>query len=192
MKSKLLEVKQLTDLKYLNMYQSTFLMENGNTRVYYFASRRNFEQLGYKNKEYVDAIKVLPYFKKDGKIYIVLNYEFRSPLNAYTYDLCAGLVEHQDDIECDVKREIFEEVGATVKGVEQVTLAGHTTAGLTDENMTCYFAEIEDIGEQHLEESEDITRKIITLNEIPEFLKNNVVGLTGNLLLQVFYYKNIK
>ena len=67
MKSKLLEVKQLTDLKYLNMYQSTFLMENGNTRVYYFASRRNLEQLGYKNKEYVDAIKVLPYFKKRWK-----------------------------------------------------------------------------------------------------------------------------
>ena len=191
MKSKLIEVKQLTDLKFLNMYQSTFLMENGKTRIYYFASRRSLDQLGCKNIEQVDAIKVLPYFKKNGKTYVVLNYEFRSPLNAYTYDLCAGLVEHQNDMESDVKREIFEEVGAKVKSVKQVMKSGHTTAGLTDENISCYFAEIEDIGEQHLEETEDITRKIIALDEIPEFLENNTVGATGNLLLQVFYYKNI-
>ena len=191
MKSKLVEVKQLTNLKFLNMYQSTFLMENGKTRVYYFASRRNLDQLGYKNKEQVDAIKVLPYFKKNGKTYVVLNYEFRSPLNAYTYDLCAGLVEHQNDMENDVKREIFEEVGAKVKSVKQVMKSGHTTAGLTDENIACYFAEIESLGEQHLEDNEDITRKVIALDNIPEFLDKNEVGATGNLLLQVFYYKNI-
>ena len=191
MKSKLIEVKQLTDLKFLNMYQSTFLMENGKTRVYYFASRRSLDQLGCKDMEYVDAIKVLPYFMKDGKIYVVLNYEFRSPLNAYTYDLCAGLVEHQDDMESDVKREIYEEVGAKVKSVKQVLKAGHTTAGLTDENISCYFAEIKNMGEQHLEDAEDITRKIIALEDIPDFLENNTIGATGNLLLQVFYYKNI-
>ena len=94
-------------------------------------------------------------------------------------------------MESDVKREIFEEVGAKVKNVKQVMKSGHTTAGLTDENISCYFAEIEDIAEQHLEEIEDITRKIIALEEIPEFLENNTVGATGNLLLQVFYYKNI-
>ncbi len=191
MKSKLIEVKQLTDLRFLNMFQSTFLMENGKTRVYYFASRRSLEQLGCKNKEYVDAVKVLPYFKKNNKTYVILNYEFRSPLNSYTYDLCAGLVEHQDDIESDVKREMFEEIGAKVKSVKCVLKAGHTTAGLTDENISCYFAEIESIGEQHLEDNEDITRKIIELKDIPEFLENNQVGATGNLLLQVFYYKNI-
>ena len=112
-------------------------MENGKKRIYYFASRRSLDQLGCKNIEQVDAIKVLPYFKKNGKTYVVLNYEFRSPLNAYTYDLCAGLVEHQNDMESDVKREIFEEVGAKVKNVKQVMKSGHTTAGLTDENISC-------------------------------------------------------
>lgn len=191
MKSKLLKVTQLTNLKFLNMYESTFVMENGNTRVYYFASRRNLEQLGYKNKKYVDAVKILPYFKKGNKIYVILNYEFRSPINSYTYDLCAGLVEHQDDIEADVKRELYEEVGAKVKNLYKVLNAGHTTAGLTDENISCYFAEIESLGDQHLEENEDITREIIELDDIPNFLKNNIVGATGNLLLQVFYYKTI-
>ena len=187
MKSKLIETKQLTNLKFLNMFQSTFLMKNGKTRDYYFVSRRSLEQLGCKDKSFVDAIKVLPYFKKDGKIFVVINYEFRSPLNAYTYDLCAGLAEHQDDLEDDVKREIFEEVGAEVKSLEQVLKSGHTTAGLTDENISCYFAEIGAIGEQHLEETEDISRKIIALEDIPQFLKNNEIGATGSLLLQVFY-----
>ena len=191
MKSKLIETKQLTNLKFLNMFQSTFLMKNGKTRDYYFVSRRSLEQLGCKDKSFVDAIKVLPYFKKDGKIFVVINYEFRSPLNAYTYDLCAGLAEHQDDLEDDVKREIFEEVGAEVKSLEQVLKSGHTTAGLTDENISCYFAEIGAIGEQHLEETEDISRKIIALEDIPQFLQNNEIGATGSLLLQVFYYKQI-
>ena len=191
MKSKLIEVKQLTDLKYLNMFQSTFLMENGKTRTYYFASRRKLDQLGYKNKEHVDAIKVLPYFKKNGKTYVVLNHEFRSPINDYTYDLCAGIVEDQKDMIGEVKRELFEELGATAKNVKCVMKPGHTTAGLTDENMACYFAEIESMGEQHLEETEDIERVIISLEDIPEFLENNTVGATGNLLLQVFYYQKV-
>ena len=191
MKSKLIEIKQLTNLKFLNMFQSTFLMENGKTRVYYFASRRSLDQLGCKNKEYVDAIKVLPYFKKNGKTYVVLNYEFRSPINDYTYDLCAGIVENQKDILSEVKRELYEELGTKVKNVKEVMKPGHTTAGLTDETMACYFAEIENIGEQHLEDEEDIERVIISLEYIPEFLEKNTVGATGNLLLQVFYYKNM-
>ena len=75
MKSKLIETKQLTNLKFLNMFQSTFLMENGKTRDYYFVSRRSLEQLGCKDKSFVDAIKVLPYFKKDGKTYKIDHYK---------------------------------------------------------------------------------------------------------------------
>lgn len=191
MKSKLIEVKQLTNLKYLNMFESSFLMENGKTRIYYFASRRSLEQLGCKNNKYVDAIKVLPYFRKKGKTYVVLNKEFRSPINAYTYDLCAGIVEDQNDLEGDVKRELLEEIGATAKSIKQVMNPGHTTAGLTDENIACYFAEVDNIGEQHLEETEDIERVVVALEDIPEFLKEHEVGAIGNLLLQVFYYQNI-
>ena len=190
MKSKLIKIQQLTNTKYLNMFQADFSMENGKTRQYYFASRRSLQTLGYKNLMYVDAVKVLPYFLKDGKTFVVLNNEFRSPLNAYTFDLCAGIVDNQDDLEQDVKREVFEEIGASVKSLEKVTNVGHTSAGLTDETIVCYFAEVENFGEQHLEDTEDILLKIIELKQIPEFLNNNQVGTTASLLLQLFYYKN--
>ena len=191
MKSELINIEKLTDNKYLNLYKSTFLMENGKYRDYFFASRRSFHNLGSKNSKYVDAVKVLPYFKKDGQIFVVLNYEFRSPISNYTYDLCAGLVEHQDDLESDVKREVKEELGAEVKNIKLVLNAGHTTAGLTDETLSCFFAEIELTGAQNLEEDEDISLKIITINDIPEFCKNNVVGAIGSLMLQLFYYQNL-
>ena len=190
MKSELVEIKQLTNTNYLNMFQADFVMENGKTRQYYFVSRRSLQTLGCKNLLYVDAIKVLPYYVKDGNIFVVLNNEFRSPLNAYTFDLCAGLVEHQDNLEQDVEREVFEEIGATVKSLEKVTNVGHTSAGLTDETIVCYFAEVENLGEQHLEDDEDISLKIIELKQIPEFLNNNQVGTIASLLLQLFYHKN--
>ena len=192
MKSKLKEVKQLTNLKYLNMFEADFEMENGKTRQYYFASRRSLENLGYKDLEFVDAVKVLAYFVENGKKFVVLNKEFRSPINAYTFDVCAGLVENQNNLEEDVKREIYEELGASVMGVEKVTNVGHSSAGLTDETVVCFFAEVQDFGEQHLEESEDISLQIVALEDIPEFLENNSVGVIGSLLLKLFYCKNME
>ena len=192
MKNKLLQTKQLTNLKYLNMFQSTFLTESGNTIEYYFASRRPIDKLGNKSPNYTDAIKILPYFTKDGNTFIVLNYEFRHPVNDYIYDLCAGMVENQNDIENDIKREVSEELGAQVKSIQKITNPGHSSAGLSDETIACYFAEIENIGTQHLEETEDISLKIIPLGEIPEFVKKNNVGVTGSLLLQLFYWMNKK
>ena len=192
MKEKLLEIKQLTDLKYLNMYQAIFELENGRVIHYNFASRRSLEDLECKKGGFVDAVKILPYYKKNGKTYIVLIKEFRFILNKYIYDLPAGLAENQDDIIGDAKRELLEEIGAQVKSIKEIAKPGYTSVGLTDETMSCYFAEVESLGDQHLEETEDISLKTITLEEIPSFLEKEEMGVTGNLLLQLFYIQNQK
>lgn len=192
MKEKLLEVKKLTDLKYLNMYQAVFELESGRVIHYNFASRRSLEDLEYKKGGHVDAVKVLPYYKKDGKTYVVLIKEFRFVINKYIYDLPAGLADSQDDLLEEAKRELFEEIGAEVKSIKEIAKPGYTSVGVTDETMSCYIAEVESLGDQHLEDTEDISIKVIELDEIPEFVEKHSMGVTGTLMLQLFYIQNKK
>ena len=41
---KLIDIKQLTKTKYLNLFDATYIAEKGNTYHYYFASRRKVEE----------------------------------------------------------------------------------------------------------------------------------------------------
>src|SRR5574344_1222931 len=190
MKKTIEKIEQLTFTKWLNLFQITYKLENGNEQKYFFASRRKLEDLTINGSKKIDAIKLLPYFKSsnDGKWYVILNLEFREPLGHKNYDLCAGLAEDQQNLEKDVKRELFEELGAKAKNIQRIA-GGETTAGLTDERMVCFTAEVESLGKQHLEQTEDIERKIVALDDIPNFLKENSCGLSGALLLQNFYYQ---
>ncbi|MBQ8430659.1 MAG: NUDIX hydrolase [Clostridia bacterium] len=188
---KLVKVEQLTNSKWLNYFCAKFIMNNGKETDYFFASRRKLENLEMNKNNLTDAIKVLPYYYENGKIYVVLNYEFRPVINGYIYDLCAGLVESQNNPFEDVKKELYEELGATAKNIKKITDSAYTTVGLTDETMACFSAEIESFGTQHLEDEEDITLKTIELSQIPEFVENHKFGATGALLLLMFYYQNI-
>jgi ADP-ribose pyrophosphatase len=190
MKKSFIKVNKLTSYKYLNFFEVDYKLENGKIENYFFASRRKFEDIEINKKGKIDAIKILPYFKKNNTIYVVLNYEFRSPMNDYSYDLCAGLVEDGETLEENAKRELKEELGVSIKNIKKVTESGYTSAGLTDETMCCYLAEVESFGKQNLEDTEDINIKIVELKDIPQFLKNNQFGLIGELLLRLFYEEN--
>ena len=66
---KIKKIEKLTNLKFLNIYQITYELENGQEYKYYVSSRRNIENLECKQHK-VDAVRILPYLKKDGKTYL--------------------------------------------------------------------------------------------------------------------------
>ena len=64
----IINIEKLTNTKYLNLYKITYLNSDGSTFDYYLSSRRDLENLELK-KEKTDAVRAVPYIKKDGKTY---------------------------------------------------------------------------------------------------------------------------
>ena len=101
-----------------------------------------------KNKQ-ADAVRILPYVKKDNKIYLVLEKEYRTPLDKYIYGTPAGLIDKGETPIESAKRELYEEIGANVVSIEQLSNKLYSSAGLTDESVIVFFAQVELTGTQH-------------------------------------------
>ena len=187
---KIKNIEQLTDNKWLNLYSAHYEKGNGDDFVYYFASRRKDDDLIINGSQKLDAVRILPYYKKDGKTYIVLIKEFRHALNQYIYSTPAGLIDIGESPEQAAVREVAEEIGATVVNLELAQKGAFSSAGLTDEKIMVFNAEVVLDKHQKLEDSEDITFFSIPFKDILSFVDSNNFGMQSALHLKMFYYKN--
>ena len=183
----LLNVEKNTNNKYLNYYTAHY----SNKVDYYFVSRRNEQDLAINNpkKTYADAVRILPYFIENGRVYVALIKEFRYAINRYVYGTPAGCVEKGENQRATAIREVYEEIGAKVKKIKKVAGPLYTSAGLTDETILFYEAEISKPSVQHLEEGEDINVVICPLTKLLTALKTKEFCLQSRLHLEAFYYK---
>lgn len=179
------DIEQLTNCKWVNLYKVE--KEFGS---YYFCSRNTKDNLEILNKnKQADAVRILPYVKKNNKIYLVLEKEYRTPLDKYIYGTPAGLIDKGETPIESAKRELYEEIGANVVSIEQLSNKLYSSAGLTDESVIVFFAQVELTGTQHLEKSEDIKYELVDLDNVQEFLKDKDFCAGSFLLIQYFYYK---
>ncbi len=187
---KLIEIEKQTDNKYLNMYVATYKLDNRKLR-YQFASRRSEEELAIMTEgTRADAVRVVPYFFEDGKMKVVLIREFRYPINKYIFAVPAGLIDAGEDEETAVKREVSEEIGAKVISLVKTDEASYSSAGMCDEALSCFEAEVELLNEQNLEDSEDINVVVVDLEDLSLLLDHEEFGLQSRLQLRAFYYKH--
>ena len=184
---KFLYAEKKTDNKYLNYY----IVHYSDGVSYCLASRRREEDLAVKNpnKLVADAVRIIPYFKKDGKLYVVLIREFRYPINNYIYGVPAGCVDRGENEEVTAIREVAEEIGARVKKIKKVAGPCYSSAGMSDEALSFFEAEVELDGKQQLEMTEDIEIKICPVDKLMDVLKSNNFGMQSRLQLESFYYK---
>lgn len=188
---RLLEVEKQTNNKYLNLYIATYKVDGKKLR-YEFASRRSEEDLAVFSDGKVkgDAVRIIPYFYENGKMKVVLIREFRNPINSYLFGVPAGLIDEGEDADSAAKRELREEVGAEAIKLVKTESASYSSAGMTDEAIVCYEAEIGEIGNQALEESEDISVLVVDLEDLGVMLDYENFGLQSRLQLRAFYYKH--
>ena len=135
-------------------------------------------------------MRILPYFKKENRLYVVLIKEFRHPLNRYIYSTPAGCIDEGETQVESAIRELKEETGASVKNIVQVAPPAYSTAGLTDETIIAFEAEVELNGEQQLGKTEEIYVETIALSEIPKFIQTHEFGYQSQMHLMLFYEKN--
>lgn len=187
---KLVEVEKQTDNKYLNMYVATYKVDGKKIR-YQFASRRKEEELAIMTEGMkADAVRVVPYFYEEGRLKVVLIREFRYPINKYIFAVPAGLIDEGEDEESAVLRELNEEIGAKAIKLIKTDSASYSSAGMCDEALVCYEAEVELLGNQQLEETEDISVVVVDFEDLNLLLDHEEFGLQSRLQLRAFYYKH--
>lgn len=173
--------------KFLKMYKATFAGAKGE-KVYEIVSRKDRpEFLGAESK--VDAIKILPYLKKDGKIFVYLIREFRFPINKQIYELPSGLVDEGENACESAKRELYEEIGAVAKNIEKMETRAYSSAGMSDESLEFYIAEIDHFENQRLEFSEYIDIVEVELENIDKYLTDENFCALSKLQLRIFQLK---
>lgn len=171
-------VKQ-TNNKFLNMYTATY--KSDKEYNYFFCSRRTNN---VQDVKVCDAVKVLPYIPETDEIIFIKN--FRYAVNTHIFEMPAGLVDPNEDLEVATKRELSEETGAQVISLTPITGIGHTSVGLTDETIKLYFAEVKLNGKQHLDEFEDINIVKVKVDEARNFLKENLCDVITELMVKLF------
>ena len=186
---KIISVEKTTDNRFINIYKVKYETENGEI-VYDIASRRkNEKDLALSGNKKADAVRILPYIKKDGKTYVVLIKEFRYPINDYIYAIPAGIVDEGETPAKAAYRELLEEIGGRAKSLKQTTPINYISAGMSDESVICFEAEIDELEKQHLEIQEDITVKVVDLETLNYMLNTENFGAQSIFQLRAFIYR---
>lgn len=188
-------IKNLTTLsqtKFLSLYDVEYKNKNGNTNHWIVASRKDFDTLHgqyfHGKEEKIDAVVIAALHDESKKLVCIR--QFRVPLNDYVYELPAGLVDENENIESSVKRELKEETGLSVIKInhEKTKTGLYASAGMTDESVAMVFCTCEGtISKDYLEDDEDIETIMLSQQEAKELLKQNVkIDVKAFLAIQTF------
>jgi hydrolase, NUDIX family len=174
MKPEIKTIKELATTKFLNMYDVDYVNKIGNSKKWTSVSRvslKEYENRLLTHNTTTDAVLIAPYHIEKEKLVLVKQY--RVPLNHYIYEIPAGLVDNNEDIENCVKRELLEETGLELVEIKKVFKNIYLSPGITDECASLVFCTCKgDISYDHLQEDEDLTIHMYSQDEIDDIIKN--------------------
>ena len=105
------DIRKLTDNKFLNLYEMDALTDSGKPFHYYFASRNKEEALPLMTgKLQSNGIVIYPVMK-DAPDKLVMIRQYRYPVDAWLYELPAGLIDEGENAQQAAVREMREETG---------------------------------------------------------------------------------
>ena len=174
-----------TENRFLNMYRLTVTHRNGEEGSYYVASR----------SEEIEGITALEHLLKPAGVMLfgiyresesavprlVLERQFRYPVDDYVYELPAGLIEKGESLTEAAKREAFEETGLIFEPVSSDAFSRpfYMSPGMTDEACATIYGYFS--GEPtsiHEEEDEDIQVVLADREECRRILAEEKVSIT--------------
>lgn len=184
-------VRKLTDNRFLNLYEMDALSKDGAPFHYYFASRNREEVLPLVTGEVPSNGIVIYALCQSDPSRIVMIRQYRYPLDAYLYELPAGLIDQGETAEEAAVREMQEETGLIFSPCEDIAPCFRRPyflgAGLTDETSTSVFGYVSgDVSGAYLESTEDIEVLFVDKEEAKRILNEERVSLRAAFLLTVF------
>ncbi|KUI72135.1 putative Nudix hydrolase P35G2.12 [Cytospora mali] len=170
-----------TEAKWVALKKITYTDQTGKSRTWESATRKTRSA-----KAGVDAVAIgnillpPPARTKTAPASTMLVIQYRPPLDSYTVEWPAGLVDQGEEAEAAAVREFKEETGYDVTRVLSVSPPQAADPGLTDANMQLVMVEVEVpegegegegvLPEQKLDDGEHITRVVVPLSELYERL----------------------
>ena len=188
-----LSVNKQTENKFLNMYHMEAMDSNQKSFDYYFASRKEREDLVCeKTESQLKPDGVLIYaVLKDNPEKIVMIKQYRYPLGRKIMELPAGLIDQGEDAVSAAIRELKEETGMTLEpfmgGNPVFSKPFFSAQGLTDECCSTVFGyAVGESSEKNQEETEDIQVMILEKEQVKEMLNTEQFSMRSAYLLMNF------
>ncbi len=152
---KIIDSKKLTNLKWLNMFNVSYIDKNGDNKIWQVASRAKEPKCVTGSFAKPDAVVIVPFHKSKEKMVIIK--EYRVPLADYEYGFPAGLIDEGETIQEAARRELSEETGLELTGFIKVGPPIFSSAGMTDESVSIVYVECDgEPSKDDNEGSEDI------------------------------------
>ncbi|ROV94796.1 hypothetical protein VMCG_08862 [Cytospora schulzeri] len=167
----------ITESRWITLKKITYTDQTGKSRTWESATRKTRSA-----KAGVDAVAMgnillpPPSLSNKTPASTMLVIQYRPPLDSYTVEWPAGLIDQGEDAETAAVREFREETGYDVTKVLSVSPPQAADPGLTNANMQLVMVEVQlpegeegaeaVLPEQRLEDGEHITRLVVPLAEL--------------------------
>jgi len=150
-----LNYKKLTNLKWLNMFDVSYINKKGQKGTWQIASRAVAPKCATGLFSRPDAVVIAAFHRTEKKM--VVTREFRVPLADYEFGFPAGLVDENETVEAATRRELAEETGLEVTRMLKIGPPVYSSAGMTDESVAVVYVQCDGIAStDRTEGSEDI------------------------------------
>lgn len=191
-----LESIETVSTGWINKYHLHYTLPDGRSYTYEGVSRKGperyeaaLEALGSTGAPDPDAVCIVPLLP-DGSV--LLEREFRYPLNSWCVSLPAGLIDAGESLEEAVARELSEETGYRLRddiapAVRPLPQPGFSSTGLTEENVQVVFAQVEPAGQARPDSAELIEPFTVARADLRAFLDANQlpIGTRCQLILEL-------
>lgn len=191
-----LESIETVSTGWINKYHLHYTLPDGRPYTYEGVSRKGperyeaaLEALGSTGAPDPDAVCIVPLLP-DGSV--LLEREFRYPLNSWCVSLPAGLIDAGESLEEAVARELSEETGYRLRddiapAVRPLPQPGFSSTGLTEENVQVVFAQAEAAGKARPDSAELIEPFTVARANLRAFLDANQlpIGTRCQLILEL-------
>ena len=191
-----LESVETISTGWINKYHLHYTLPDGRPYTYegvsrkgparYEAALKTLRSTGAPTPDAVCIVPLLP----DGSV--LLEREFRYPLNSWCVSLPAGLIDAGESLEEAVARELSEETGYRLRddiapAVRPLPQPGFSSTGLTEENVQVVFAQVEPAGEARPDSAELIEPFTVARADLRAFLDANQlpIGTRCQLILEL-------
>lgn len=191
-----LESVETVSTGWINKYHLHYTLPDGRPYTYegvsrkgparYEAALKTLRSTGAPDPDAVCIVPLLP----DGSV--LLEREFRYPLNSWCVSLPAGLIDAGESLEEAVARELSEETGYRLRddiapAVRPLPQPGFSSTGLTEENVQVVFAQVEPAGEAQPDSAELIEPFTVARTDLRAFLDANQlpIGTRCQLILEL-------
>ena len=122
---------------------------------------------------------------------LLLLHEFRMGVNRMVYNLCAGMLNQDEQIEDCIARELYEETGLRVKRIKKILPPSFAAVAISDTTTYIAFVEVEGSFEDHTSENEQIEAKFYTRDEVRALLETESFSSRAQLAAYFFAEQGI-